>query len=84
MQLYEGELRGAIDRHKKVELFFFGANLGDIDVKVAYRIGLELLLCWLVAFDLGPSADAVALETAMQGGTSEMGQRRLERVEAMI
>lgn len=53
-------------------------------MKVAYRIGLELLLYGLVAFDLGQPADAVTLKTAMQGRSGEMGQRRLERVEAII
>ncbi|MDB5652127.1 MAG: hypothetical protein JWL62_3647, partial [Hyphomicrobiales bacterium] len=51
---------------------------------VAYRIGLELLLRRLVAFDLGQPADTVTLETAMQRRLAEMGPRRLERVEAMI
>jgi hypothetical protein len=37
MQLYKGKLRGTINRHKKVELSFFGMSLGDVDVEVAYR-----------------------------------------------
>ena len=45
----------------------------DVYVKVAYRIGLELFLFGLVAFDLRQPADAVALKTAMQGRTAEMG-----------
>ena len=53
-------------------------------MKVAYLIGLELLLCGLAAFDLGQPADAVPLKTTMQGRSGEMGQRRLERIEAII
>ena len=33
-------------------LLFFGPDFGDVDVKEADRVGLELLLGGLVAFDL--------------------------------
>jgi hypothetical protein len=72
----EDELRCPVNHHKKVELSFLAANLGDVDVEVTYRIGLELLLNRLVALDLGQPADAVALETAMQGRSGELGERR--------
>ena len=49
-----------------MELAFLGPDLGDVDVEVADRIGLELLLRRLVAFDIGQAADAVALQTAVQ------------------
>jgi hypothetical protein len=41
---------------------FFSAHLGDVDVEVADRVGLELLVGSLVAFRLGQPADAVALK----------------------
>ena len=45
MQFDEGELRGSVDGHEKVELALLGAHLGDIDVEVADRISLELASC---------------------------------------
>ena len=74
--MHEDEPRCPVNRHKKVELSFLAANLGDVDVEVTYRISLELLLSRLVALDLGQATDAVALETAMQGRLGELGERR--------
>ena len=65
VQLDEGELGGSVDRHEEVELAFLGANLGDIDVEVADRVGLELALVRCVAIDLRQPRDAVALQAAM-------------------
>ena len=48
-------------------LTFSGLKLSNVDVEVADRVSLELFLRRLAAFDLRQSADAVALETAMQG-----------------
>lgn len=61
-----GELRGAVDRHEQVKLAFFGANLGDVEMEVADRIGLKLLPLGLFAFCLRQAADAVALKAAVQ------------------
>ena len=66
-ELRKDELRGAVDRHEEVELAFLGAHLGDVDVEVADRVGLELLLLRLIARHLRQTANAMALEAAMQG-----------------
>ena len=66
MKLDEGELRGAIDPDEEVELAFLGTDLGDVDVEVADRVRLELLLGRLVADHVGQSADVVALQTAVK------------------
>ena len=76
MQLDEGELGGAVDGDEQVELAFGGSHLGDVDMEVADRIGLELLLGGLVAFDLRQAADAVALQAAMQRRARQMRDRR--------
>ncbi len=65
-ELGEGELGCSIDGHEEVELAFSRLHLGDVDVEVADRVALELLLGGLVAIDLRQAADAVALQTAMQ------------------
>src|SRR5690606_9977178 len=44
MQLHEGEFRCTGHGHEHVQLALFGANLGDVDVEIADRVGLELLL----------------------------------------
>ena len=66
MEFDIGELAGAIDGDEEIELAFGGLHLGDVDMEVADRVALELLLGRLVALDLGQAADAVALQTAMQ------------------
>ena len=83
-QLHEGELAGAIDGDVEVELAFSGLELSDVDVEIADRISLELFLRGLAAFDLWQLADAVALETAMQGRSRQMRDGRLERIETIV
>jgi hypothetical protein len=51
----------------EVELVFSGLELRGVDVEIADRISLALLLRRPAAFNLRKSADAVTLETAMQG-----------------
>lgn len=54
VQLGIDELRGAVDGDEQTQLALFGAYLGDVHMKIPDRIRLELLLlCGLVAFDLG-------------------------------
>lgn len=65
--MHEDELAGAIDCDVEVELAFGGLELSNVDVELADRISLELLLRRLATFNLRQSADAVALEAAMQG-----------------
>ena len=67
MQLNEGELAGATDGDEHVEPAFGGPHLGEIDVKDADRMALEPLLRLLVALDFRKAADAMPLQTAMQG-----------------
>ena len=43
-ELDKGELRGPVDRDEEIELALGGSNLGDIDMEIADRIGLELPL----------------------------------------
>lgn len=66
-QLYEGKLAGAISGYVEIELTLSGLELSDIDVEITNRVDFELLLRGLAVFDLRQSADAVALQTTMQG-----------------
>jgi len=53
VQLDEGELTGPVDRDEQPQLAFDGLHLGDVDVEVADRVGLELALWLFVSRDLG-------------------------------
>jgi len=66
VQLGEGKLRSPVDGHEEIKLAFLGTDLGDVDVEIADRIVLELLLGRLVPFYFRQAADAVALQAAMQ------------------
>ena len=56
----EREFRCAVDGHEEMELALLGSDLGNIDVKIADRIGLEGFPGRFIAFDIGQPADAVA------------------------
>jgi hypothetical protein len=57
VQFDEGELGGPVDGHEQIEPALLSADLGNVDVEVADRIGLELALGRLVALDLRQTGD---------------------------
>src|SRR6266849_5760155 len=59
-------------------------DLGDVDVEVTDRVGLELALVGLVAVDLRQAVNTVALQAAVQRRAGQVGDRRLQRVEAIV
>lgn len=61
-----GMVVGVARRECVVQLAFGGAHFGDVDMEVADGVCLELLLRFLVPRHFGQSADAVALQTAVQ------------------
>jgi hypothetical protein len=75
---------GAVDGDEEIELAFGGLYLGDVDMEEANRVGPELLLRRLVTPDVGQTADAMALQTAMQGRTRQMRDGGLEGVSAVV
>src|SRR5215204_3333218 len=68
----------------RVELAGLGADLGDVEVEVADRVGLEALLARSLALGAGQAGDAVALQAAVQAGARQRRDRGLERVEAVV
>jgi hypothetical protein len=44
VQFDEGELRGPVDCHNEIEPALSGSDLGDVDMEIADRIGLEVPL----------------------------------------
>ena len=52
LQLDKGDLGRPVDADEQVELAFFVAYLGDVDVDEVDRVDLELALGGLLAFDL--------------------------------
>ena len=67
VQLHIGELRCPVDGDTQIELAFFGLDLGDVNLEITDRIGLEFLLGRLVDFGLGQPTDAMALKATVQG-----------------
>ncbi len=84
VQLDEGELGRTVDGNEQVEPPFRRVDLGQIDVEVAERVGLEARPLGLVAIDLRQSADPVALQATMQRRARQVRDRRLKRVEAVV
>ena len=66
VQFHIDKLGGAVDGNEEIQLPFCCLNLGNIDVKVAQRVGFEILFYRLVAIDVGQPTDIVTLQTAMQ------------------
>ena len=64
-QLHNGEFARSINGDIEIELAFGGLDLGDINVEIPDRIGLEALLGGLVALDLWQPRDAVTRQAAM-------------------
>jgi hypothetical protein len=84
VQFDEGELRSPVDRDDEIELALSGSDLGEVDMEIADRIGLELVFRRSFAFDLRQSRDSMALEAAMQRRARQMRDRRLQCVEAVV
>jgi len=77
VHLDEGELRGAVDRDQEIELALFGTHLGDIEMEVADRVGLEFLAPGTITVHIGKSGDAVPLQITVQRRPSQLGDGRL-------
>ena len=84
VQSSEGELARAIDGHEQGEPALLRVHLGDVDVEVADRVGLEAGALGLVALGVGQPSDAVALEAAVQARAPQVRDGGLEGVEAVV
>ena len=65
-KLGHGKRARAVDADEQVKLAFSSLHLGDVDVKEADRVSLELRPLRLVALDIRQARDAVALKAPMQ------------------
>ena len=77
MQLDKGELRRPVDGNQEIKPALASMDLGDVDVKVADRVALELATRRFVALDVGQTRDAVAPQAAVQGRARQMRDRGL-------
>ena len=77
VQIREGELARAVDRHEQLELALRGAQLGGVNVEEADRAGFDRFPR-LGSIDVRQPADAVAPGTPIQrqAGQSGMLARR--------
>ena len=60
------------------------SNLGDVDMKIADRKGLEFALGGGFAFDLRQPGDLVTLQTPVKGRAGQMRDRRLQGIKAVV
>ena len=84
MQFDEGELRGSVDGDEEVELALRGSNLGDVDMKLADRIGLELAFGGGFPFDLRQPGDSMTLQTPVKGRARQMRDGGLQSLQAVV
>ena len=66
VQFHEGKLGDPVDGNQQVKPTLSSLNLGNVDVKVAERVDLELALARRGGLDLGQSGDTMPLQAAVQ------------------
>jgi hypothetical protein len=84
VQLGIGKFTRPVNGDQQVELAFFRADLRDVDMDVAQGIGLELFLRRFLAFPIRHAVDAVPLQAAMESGSSQLRQCRLQGIQAIV
>jgi hypothetical protein len=84
VHLDEGELRRSVDGDEQVKLALRSSNLGEVDMKLADRIGLEFAFGGGFAFDLRQPGDLVALQTPVKRRARQMRDRRLQGIKAVV
>ena len=84
VHLDEGELRRSVDGDDEGELALRSSNLGDVDMEIADRIGLEFAFGAGLAFDLGQPGDPVALQTPVKRRAGQMRDGGLQGIEAVV
>src|SRR6188472_1851417 len=67
-----------------MELAFGGSDLGDVDMEIANRIGLELAPGRGFALNLRQARDPMTLKAAMQRRARQMGNGGLKRIETVV
>jgi hypothetical protein len=72
MQFSKGELGGAVNRHKQVQLAFFSSHLGYVDMKIANGVLLKTLILRSPVAYLRQATNPISLQTTMQGGLCEV------------
>ncbi len=62
----DGELGSSVDAHEEEKFSFSGLHFGNVDVKEADGVALELLALGLVSLDIRQPRDAMPLQATMQ------------------
>ena len=66
MKLDIGKFAGSVDGNEEMQLAFCGSHFSNVDMEVANRVSLELLLRSPVTFNIRQPFNAVTLKAAMQ------------------
>ncbi len=83
-ELGDGELGRPVDTHEVKELSLGGLHFGDVDVKEANGVALELLPLRLVSRHIRQARDSMSLQTSVQRRTRQVWDRGLKGVEAVV
>ena len=83
-KLDESEFGSSVNGYKEIKPAFGRMHLSNIDVEIANRIALELLLRLFVASNIWQPRNTMALKASMQRRTCQKGDRRLERIKTII
>ena len=83
-QFHEGELRGAADGYKQVELAFGRAYLCKVDVKILDWIPFKFLPAKFAPFHFWQATDVVLLQATMQRRTSQPGNCDLQGIQTIV
>ena len=70
-ELRDCKLAGPVNPYEEVELALRGLNFGNVDLKEADGVSLELLPLWHLALDIRQARDAMPLKAPMQRRTRQ-------------
>jgi hypothetical protein len=76
-ELRDCKLAGPVNAYKEIELALHRLNFGDIDMKEADGVTLELLALRLITLDIRQARDTVPLKATMQCRPGQMLNRWL-------
>ena len=82
-ELRDCKLACPVNANKEIELTLHSLNLGNVDMKEADGVTIELLALRLVTLDIRQAGNAVPLKATLQRQPGQMRNRWLKRIEAI-
>jgi hypothetical protein len=82
VQFDECEFRGSVNAASRLTLCY--SNLSDVDMEIADWVGFELSGVDVLVLDLRQAGDSMSFQAAMQRGSGQVRNRRLQRIETVV